>query len=448
VSNQQPKIGQNITGEFQKTFPTPASDVDLIATLASNITDYVQTLYGTPPPENTNASYFLVNEAPIDWAHVKRRYVTDRVCEDTYNASISYEGENTSYPAFTRDYIVRRSVYTPRTKLTSLSGIVNARVTAGGSGYSQATVGASLSGGTGSGGQVTAIVSNGAVTMLVIIAEGNYTVAPTVTITGGTGATGTVEVQPQTAKLTKEDYIRMQGNDMDGLFVLVRRIYQTLPGPLVWKPGFNSELGAKTSEYSQLVALPADPTALGTVIVSPSGDNQIVYDGIVEPLNGNTYVGTRITQCISIPPSRTERDSIGYEFPAQFDFITSWTIPPLLTVPGPYPGVNYSLTAHRTLSTPAEVDITYSNGPSGLAGVTVYSVTTPGRADRFFGIGPNTIHNAIFLQETGAAGTQTVENLPASTPSSYTPGQTLVIRASERKLMGTLWEQRITSCAE
>lgn len=448
-TSSQPLIGQNLTGELARSYPTPGSDIDLTAITEGNITDYLQTLYGTPPPENTNAGHMLVSETPIDWKFFRRRYVTDRTNEDIYNASISYEGENTDYPTFTRDYIVRRSVYTPKGKLTALSGIINARVTNGGSGYSQSTVSVSLSGGTGSGGAVTAIVSNGVVTMLVITAEGNYTAAPTVTINGGTGATGTVEIQPQSAKLVKEDYIRMQGNELDGLFVLIRRIYMTLPGPNVWSPGFNTDLGAATSEYRQLIQLPAQPTALGTVITNPFGADQVVYDGRIEPLNGSIYVGTKITECITLPPGRTEYESIGYEFPAQFEFLTGWVIPASpFHVEGPYPGVNFTLTAHRVLSTPAETSITYTNGPSGLVGVVIYFVVTPGRADRFFGIGPNTIHNAIFLQETVGAGTLTVEDLPASDPTSYTPGDVLVIRASERKLMGTIYEQRVTSCHE
>lgn len=211
--------------------------MQLVGMLESNAADYLAglgtTYYGTPPPEGSNPDYFLVSEVPVDWRNVRRKYAADRSLEDTYNASISYSSEVTEFPTFTRDYIVRRAVYTPRTKLSALAGIVNARVSAGGTGYDQATVSVSLSGGTGSGGVVKAIVSNGVVTMLVITAEGNYTVAPTVTINGGTGATGTVEVQPQTAILVKEDYIRTPDSDLDGLYVLVRRIYKTLPGPIV-----------------------------------------------------------------------------------------------------------------------------------------------------------------------------------------------------------------------
>jgi len=231
--------------------------MQLVGQLVNNIGDYVQTLYGTPPPENTNPDFFLVNEKPIDWRFVRRTYVQDRVNEDTYNASISYSSEANDYPIFTRDYIIRRSVYAPRTKLTRLSGLINATVVSGGSGYTQATVSVTLSGGTGSGGAVTAIVSNGAVVMLVITAEGNYTVAPSVTINDsgtGVGATGTVAVQPATALLVKEDYIRTPESELDGLYVLVRRVYETLPGPILTSQDTDELTGIVTRSTKQLVA--------------------------------------------------------------------------------------------------------------------------------------------------------------------------------------------------
>lgn len=229
----------------------------------------------------------------------------------------------------------------------------------------------------------------------------------------------------------------------DNTDCVIHEVYEVLPGVVIVTLGFNEEYNTGTTTYRQRVALPAVRDIVGQIL-----NGEVIVSSDINP-GESTVVGEKITTTWAIPASRTEYDSIGYQFPAQFQFLSGWVIPATpFHVEGPYPGVSFTLTAHRTLSTAAETDITYSYGPTGLSGVTIYFVTTPGQADRFFGIGANTIHNAIFIQESGGAGTLTVEDLPASTPSSYTPGQTLVIRASERQIMPGIYEQRVTSCSE
>lgn len=233
---KQPLSGQNITpGEFVTQYPTPLqTDTQLVTYLESNVDDYLAQVHGAPPPENTHPEQMLVKQTPIDWPLVQRLYAKDRAQELVYNYSISYAEESSGHPIFIRDYIVRRANYVRGTNLAVLPGIYKATVTAGGSGYTQDTVTVTFSGGTGSGGAATAIVSNGVVTNLVITAEGTYTVAPTITISGGagTGATGTVTIQPATALLVKEDLLRTPESPLDSLYVLVRRVYETLPGVL------------------------------------------------------------------------------------------------------------------------------------------------------------------------------------------------------------------------
>ena len=83
-----------------------------------------------------------------------------------------------------------------------------ASVTAGGSGYTAATV--AFTGGGGTGATATAVVSSGAVISITITGVGSgYTSAPTMTISGdGTGATATANLEevevalPVTGKLT------------------------------------------------------------------------------------------------------------------------------------------------------------------------------------------------------------------------------------------------------
>lgn len=257
----RPKIGQDLTGPgIITSYPTPSIDTQLSALLESNVANYVAQLCGTPPPEGTDPDKLLVQEMPIDWKHVQRTYMSDRVNEDTYNASEGFSGEAVAFPIFTRDYIVRRANYVPKAKPSSLAGLVNATVTAAGVNYTQATVGVTLSGGTGSGGAITAIVSNGAIVQLVITAEGSYTIAPSLTITDtgtGSGATGTCAVQPAGAILVKEDMLRQPDQTYDGLYVLVRRVYETLPGPWLPTTRWDEDLG---QVYGRRRAELSDPT--------------------------------------------------------------------------------------------------------------------------------------------------------------------------------------------
>lgn len=81
-------------------------------------------------------------------------------------------------------------------------GVVSATVTAGGTGYTTATV--AFSGGGGSGATATATITSGAITAITITASGTgYTSNPTVTISGnGAGATATAAagISPATSK--------------------------------------------------------------------------------------------------------------------------------------------------------------------------------------------------------------------------------------------------------
>lgn len=236
----QPFSGQNISpNEFLVEYPTPNKVDEVLKTaIIKNATDYVSLLYGTPPPENTHAGHLLCAQIPVDWNLVQRVYAADLTLEQTYNFNQLFSGDSASHPIFIRDFLVRRANYTRTANGATLAGLYLATVTAGGSGYTQDTVSATVSGGTGSGGTVTPIVSNGAVVALAITAVGTYTAVPNVTIndTGaGVGATGTLSIQPATAVLVKEEEMRLgPDNYRDSLWMLVRRTYETLPGP--WLP--------------------------------------------------------------------------------------------------------------------------------------------------------------------------------------------------------------------
>lgn len=210
-------------------------------------------------------NFVFVQQIAIDGteAFVRRVFVNDRATQNQYNAAaIGYDGESNSHPEYTRDYLVRRLGNTPATKGAALTAVVGVKVTAGGGAYDTApTVG--FSGGAGSGATAISIVFRGAVVAVIMTAEGTgYTSAPAVAFTptnGGTGATATAYIQPTTAILVKEDELRTPDQPTDSLYVMVRRIYQTVPGAIVRDrrmllTGFLTE---KTTQRVVAATLPA-----------------------------------------------------------------------------------------------------------------------------------------------------------------------------------------------
>jgi len=96
-------------------------------------------------------------------------------------------------------------------------GVERITVSAGGSGYVQASTTVTISGGGGTGATATATIVGGAVTAITVIGTGSgYTSVPTVTIGGvGTGATGVAVlndlVSRTTVALAVTDWIAQGG---------------------------------------------------------------------------------------------------------------------------------------------------------------------------------------------------------------------------------------------
>lgn len=229
-----------------RLYPDPDyRDVIVVERLSRKQSDYQVQASGTAYPWDGKAgtnpfpNHMLVDEKEdSDGEHVLRYYAYDRAesSQQTYNAAtITYEADSVDHPIFTRDYFIRRGAYSPTTRLTTISGLITAKMTAVGSGYVPGMTTASLSGGTGSGGTVQVFVNPaGQVIDIEIVSAGNYTGAPAVTINGvGAGATATVSIQPQSAVLVTEEQHRLQDETLDALYVMVRRVHMTLPGPWV-----------------------------------------------------------------------------------------------------------------------------------------------------------------------------------------------------------------------
>lgn len=99
-----------------------------------------------------------------------------------------------------KNYIADFSITPPRHENPFARGQVSyITVVSGGSGYSQATVAASMVSGTGSGAVLAPVVLNGKVVVILVLDHGEgYEPGDTVSITGGTGASATATIGPET----------------------------------------------------------------------------------------------------------------------------------------------------------------------------------------------------------------------------------------------------------
>lgn len=255
------------------SYPVPVV-TDLMVVDEWNTQDgsYTALPYGSRHPNVSKfPGYFLVKQQPSQkdkWVH--RIWVADPDAEDTYNlAREEFDGESNSFPTFIRRYEVRRNAYAPLTKGTALTGVVAARVTAEGSGYTSAPT-VTPSGGGGSGATFQALIFRGAVVWIVVTAQGTgYTSAPTLTLTGT--ATATASIQPATAILTKEWVERQEESSADSAYIRVTRVYQTVPGATVRArrmllTGFIAE---KTQQRVVAATLPAGGNLVLSDVVTP-----------------------------------------------------------------------------------------------------------------------------------------------------------------------------------
>lgn len=298
--SQQPFIGQNQAGEVKTEWPTPDPvDEILVALLESKIQDYVALVMGTPPPQGSHPEQLLCQQIPVDWSHVQRTYAKDRTAQQTYNYSISYDEEGNAFPIFTRDYIVRRYGYVPLTKGTALAGLMSAVVTAGGTGYVQETVNDIVS----SGATVRPVISNGVVVHLAILAEGNATSTSTgVGITGTTGSGGVASllVQPQSAVLVKEDFLRTPDSPLDGLWCLVRRVYATLPGDTLTNVSYDPKTNTFTTTSKTRKLTSAITPSAGIVTI---GSDVYVQEITRQPIDDLTSY-----EVVKLQPAPASKD--------------------------------------------------------------------------------------------------------------------------------------------
>lgn len=220
-----------------RDFPTPEIlDGLIVEVLDNNKGAYTPIPVGTRIDEGADsiyAGYELVSQKTTgDYRYTQRFWVNAAVNQDLYNGSLEYSGDDHSFPIYIRDYVLRRP-FTSVAVNTKLTGVLGVVVTNGGSGYATPPT-VTLSGGAGSGATAQAILYRGVVVYVRILSEGTgYTSAPAVTFGSGPAA-GTAFIQSTGAVLVSEKLGKLPENDPRyGLYDLVRRIYETLPGPYI-----------------------------------------------------------------------------------------------------------------------------------------------------------------------------------------------------------------------
>lgn len=449
-------------GTPQVSFPTP-NRADLIVVEDRPYTvDQVEMLdYGTPHPTDPDCRLvwqgpFRSNGQSAQWRMI---FANRRNAQEAYGWMRELSLGSAAHPIFVRRYLVPRDEFTPAAAMrVPLKALVRLRITAQGTGYPQASaVTVSFTGGGGGTGAAAKVtVQRGKIVGITLTNSGaNYTSAPVVAVTGagGSGAVVVAEVQPQSALLVDEKVAPVDDPELGGLFIQVTRVFETLPGPWLITHGIDPETQLRTRRAQRDTSVDAPSTLIvgNTFPITGDAGPWEILDYTRVPVSANVWRETYdlIDQDI-IGHVRTERVSMGYQFPAQFIFLatTTWAIPnPPFTMQGPFPGVDYTLTAHRSASKAAEVEYTYTSGAPGSVPDT-FVVTSPGAASRIFPIGQNTVHDAFTIYEFQGLSTQTVEIIPASSPSTYAPGTDLVIQSGAERWKGNIWRTKKVTISE
>jgi len=448
-----------------QTRPTPVvSDGMFWEMVDGPETENLRPPYGSAYPDTAKYDgFFFCKEERLSHERARRWWAKEFTLQDTYNDSETYSSQDADFPIFTRRYVKLRSKYAPLAVRQPLLGIVAVEVTAGGTGYTEPPV-VTASGGTGADAEFTALINqDGEVCGVIIDAAGTYSVAPTLAFSGGNGngAAATAKIQPQAAILVIQRKVELAEEDpRRSIFVQHEAVYESLPGPLVLVDfGYEEETQAQWRIYTQRVE--AGSSAPAPTDEFPASSGFFVEDAGIK-LDDNNNVGTMTVKVMEQPASRVEYVDGNFQPPDNFVPIPlygSWPIPPRFPgcPSGPYQnrtdGLDFSGTPlpndldHRgtyelqvaTPASPFKDTITYFITPPGALPAT-FSVTS--QPSRFLPVSRDTIHTALTLVAVDAFSNEVViENLRESTPSTYTPGTT-VVNASQKQWR-SIWMKRI-----
>jgi len=249
-------------------FPFPSVVVDTLLTERSSsfVGTWTPLEPGTPfNPLNHSVeevtryqgNIFLGQKAGKDNESQDRFWATQPHTQDIYNYAQDYTSDVDANPVFTRRYLELRDQYPAlrRTRRQPFTGLYAIRVTNGGTGYSTDPTNppTAVISDSGSGSGATAVVvvdpTTGAVVKLTLKTEGLLYTPTTVSIAitdvaGGTGvgATAVAVLQPVACVLISEVAVSAPA-PWDSLYLLVTRVYETLPGPILFSIDPDPELG-------------------------------------------------------------------------------------------------------------------------------------------------------------------------------------------------------------
>lgn len=303
-----------------RDFPSPEIlDGLIVEQFDNNKGDYKPIPVGTRIDEGAKSIYagyeLVAQKTTGDYRWVQRFWCNPARNQDLYNSEISYDGDDVTKPIYTRSYVERRP-YTPRTRSVALKVVLGATVTNGGSGYSVAPT-VTLTGGSGAGATAEAIIYRGAVVYIRITAEGDgYTTAPTVVFSSGSAA-ATAYISSQTAYLVKEELGKLPKDDPRfGLYDLVVRVYETLPGVI----SVDSEITDKDSGILVTVTKQTKKVADITpgIVITP---NVSIVETVRQDIAGSTVIAKEVVTTVTQSPYHslaTARELTGtepFEFP-------------------------------------------------------------------------------------------------------------------------------------
>lgn len=195
-------------------------------------------------------------------------------------------------------------------------GVASVSILTGGADYDSAPV-ISFTGGGGTGATAQAQVDSGAVTSIVVIDSGSgYTTPPNVVITPvppdtpDPVATAIATIEQYQMRLVKEDVAQLPADDPRmSLFVLVTRVYETLPGPVLTSWQWDDKLRLNVQIEKRIVWTGDVPVNLNAVTA---------VNGTITEYQSteNKY---RTIQIVSRIPSTPPADYVFYTY-AQYRF--------------------------------------------------------------------------------------------------------------------------------
>lgn len=317
-------------------YPSQAVILDtiLVEQTSNKLGNYTPVEPGAPYPKGTHTAAqvslfdgneFLGQKASADDEWMQRFFGKAPSTQNIANWEEAFGAEGNAYPNFQRRYLEKRDSYTPRTKGQPLEGLYRINVTATGSEYLVAPT-ISFTGGTGSGATAIAVLNNsGGVAKITIKTEGTYTVVPTVVITPavgdpGTGATATASIQPASCVLTKEEVSNNAPAPYGSLYIVVTRLYETLPGPSLttsrYDPQSNTIITTvKTKKLLSAITegvaeTGADETAVMAVTESEQITDMLGMEIVTIYPRGDSY-----SEATAVPST----DVLPFQFPMTFD---------------------------------------------------------------------------------------------------------------------------------